>query len=183
MTKCLGKNIIEADIAISRHLTVENFYLLGNFGVTVSGADKLITKPKEYLTFGSAVNQGLSFYGGNIRYKIKVNTPEGYLKIHANFYRGALIKVLVDGKDIGNIIFAPYSVYTDKLPAGNHGIELIIYGNRYNTFAGLHNVTNDNFYSPLYWRTEGDGWCYEYRLKDMGIMSAPVISVFTDGKK
>ena len=71
----------------------------------------------------------------------------------------------------------------DKLPAGNHDIELIIYGNRYNTFAGLHNVTNDNFYSPLYWRTEGDGWCYEYRLKDMGIMSAPVISVFTDGEK
>ena len=43
----------------------------------------------------------MPFYGGNIVYKTEVDVPESTLKICVSRYRGALTKVLIDGKEIG----------------------------------------------------------------------------------
>ena len=54
-------------------------------------------------------------------------------------------------------------------------LKLTLYGNRHNTFGGLHNLPGHTWAGPSLWYTKDDQWCYEYRLKETGILSSPVI--------
>lgn len=85
----------------------------------------------------------------------------------------------MDGTDRGVICFPPYTLDVKNLPEGNHTIEFTLFGNRINTFGALHNAkTSETWFGPYVWRTTGDAWCYEYKLKDTGITASPVIEVF-----
>ena len=75
--------------------------------------------------------------------------------------------LFVDGEEKGIIAFAPYRLKIDEMTKGNHTIEFILYGNRINTFGGMHNISQPKWVGPNFWRSEGDQWCYEYILKDI----------------
>ena len=111
-------------------------------------------------------------------YKTNIHTPDCYAIICANYFRGALIKVLVDGEEKGIIAFAPYRLKIDEMTKGNHTIEFILYGNRINTFGGMHNISQPKWVGPNFWRSEGDQWCYEYILKDTGLLASPIIEIY-----
>jgi hypothetical protein len=99
--------------------------------------------------------------------------------IKANNYRGTLVAVSIDGKRAGIIAYAPYKLAVNNVKAGKHLIEFTLFGNRYNTFGALHNAdTANTWHGPAAWRSSGDAWCYEYKLKDTGIMASPVIEVY-----
>lgn len=171
----VGTNELLVKVPIGRRVSIENFFLLGNFGVKVSGCEKLITSLPEKLGFSSITAQGLPFYGGNVIYKTKVTLPECSLKIRANYYRGALIKVLFDGKEAGRIAFNPFCVDIGDVDAGEHEVSFILYGNRYNTFGALHDCGDYRvWYGPDSWYSEGDRWSYDYQLKDTGILASPI---------
>jgi len=168
----VGENILEITIPIGRRTNLEAFYLLGDFGVRVNGTQKTITAPVRSLGFGDIVGQGLPFYTGNIRYKMTVRSS-GPFEIRIPQYRGGLIKVFVDGEDVGNIAFSPYKLYIDAKP-GDHTVEIRLYGTRQNGFAQLHHTQGVYFYqSPNSWRSAGDLWSYEYRFKPAGILKSP----------
>ena len=61
---------------------------------------------------------------------------------------------------------------------GKHTIELILYGNRANTFGDLHNCGYSTWYGPNCWYTKGNAWSYEYVFKEFGILSSPIITLF-----
>ncbi len=172
-----GENTLEVTLPIGRRTTLEAMYILGDFGVRVNGAEKVIVSPTRRLGFGDIVPQGLPFYTGNIDYRFTVET-KNTLTVRVPYFRGALIKVFVDGADRGNIAFAPYFLTVDGLVPGKHEVALRLYGTRQNGFGQVHHLQTLGFYqSPDSWRSTGDLWTYEYQFKPMGILKSPELNV------
>ena len=160
---------------VGTRTNLENFYLLGDFGVKINGTRKTIIPPVRRLGFGSITCQGLPFYTGNLLYKFRVRAT-GQLKIRIPRYRGGLLKVFVDGEDWGNVAFSPYQADLSGVEPGEHEIAIRLYGTRQNGFAQLHHTPGIWFYqSPNSYRSTGSRWCYEYQLKDAGILRSPEI--------
>ena len=170
----VGENVMELTVPIGRRTNLEYFYLLGDFGVRVNGTRKTVTAPVRRLGFGDITAQGLPFYTGNILYKFTVRTG-GSFTVRVPRYRGGLLKVFVDGRDMGNIAFSPYSLNVDCGP-GEHYVMIRLYGTRQNGFAQLHHTPGIYFYqSPNSWRSASDLWCYEYQFKPAGVLKSPEI--------
>lgn len=173
-----GNNVLELYIPFGRRTNTEWCYILGDFGVRVEGCEKFITSPITNLGFGDITTQGLPFYGGNVTYKLQVVSKGGDIIVRVPHYRGALIGVTLDGKRVGSIVYAPYKFTLKNVEAGEHEIGLILFGNRINTFGAVHNANDAvKWHGPNAWRSIGDEWCDEYRLKRTGILKSPEIIV------
>lgn len=176
-----GENLLEIAVPIGPRTNLEDFYLLGDFGVRIGGTVKTLTEPVRKIGWGDITSQGLPFYTGNLTYRTKVRS-QGDFTVRVPQYRGGLVKILVDGIDCGNIAFSPYTLRVRCTP-GEHRLEWRLYGTRQNGFAQLHHTQGVYFYqSPNSWRSAGDLWSYEYRLKPAGILKSPEIAgaVFLD---
>ena len=170
-----GKNIIELTIPFGVNTNTEWCYLLGNFGVRVNGRKKVITKMPKTLCFGDVTSQGLAFYGGDIIYHLPVEFDGGRVEISTLHYKGGLVTVGTDNQKEG-IIYPPYKAEL-TLPSGKSVIDVTLYGNRYNAFGHLHNADKEHrWIGPDCWHTEGSAWTYEYMLRPMGILSAPIVN-------
>ncbi len=170
-----GKNILEITWPFGKRTNTEWCYILGDFGVKVIGRAKVITALPEKLGFGSFVNQGLPFYGGNITYHLEAQGS--CLRVEATRYRGALIGVAVDGKEKGKIVYPPYSLDIDGLADGSHKVDITLFGNRYNAFGPVHLTdARRSWHGPDAWRSDEECWSYEYVLRDVGILARPIIS-------
>lgn len=174
-----GENIITIKLPLGNHTNTEWCYLLGDFGTKVMGRNVQLTELPEKLWFGDIVNQGLSFYGGNITYHMgEVTAHNGEIEIMIPQYRGALVKVFVDDEDKGNIVYSPNTLRVSGLSKGMHKLDIKLYTNRFNSFGAVHNADAQlDWHGPNAWRTENEEWSYEYRLKTVGIISTPVIKV------
>lgn len=172
-----GVNELIVKIPYYRKENIENFFLLGDFGVHAFGAEAVITEPVRELAFGDYTVQGLPFYGGNVTYHLPIFMPEdGILKIEATRFRNPLLKAVLDGKQEKIIAFSPY-IQTFECCAGKHMLELVAFGNRRNTFGALHNCNEkEQWFGPTAWRSEGAAWSYEYQIKPCGILKTPLIS-------
>jgi len=171
-----GTSEIILEIPFNSKTNVEWCYLLGDFGVKVSGKHKKIVEPQKALTFGNWVNQGLPFYAGNVTYHCTIECNEGNLTIEVPQFRNPLLSISVDGQEKGKIAFAPYTLELGKVNKGKHDIDITAYGNRINAFGTVHNCDDTYFwFGPDAWRTTGSRWSYEYRLKPMGILVSPKI--------
>ncbi len=171
----VGENIIEVEVPFGISTNIEWCYLLGDFGVSVVGKNcKLIAKP-EKISFGDVVIQGFPFYGGNITYHLPLELESGKYNVHIPHYVGAMVKVEL-GEDKKPIIYPPYNAEVEA-KEGKNTLDITLFGNRYNAFGCIHNADRKyGWLGPNCWRTIGDEWCYEYILKEMGIISTPVIT-------
>ncbi len=165
-----GKNILKVTIPFGKRTNTEWMYILGNFGVKVSGHKAVITEKPHEISFGSVTAQGFPFYAGNITYKIPVSKPGNYTLIVPDYY-GALISAEYEGVNAGKIVYPPYSLDFTAAKAGILYVKL--YGNRANAFGAVHRITPNGWIGPGAWRTEGDDWSYYYILKNIGIMTKP----------
>ncbi|SOY28207.1 hypothetical protein AMURIS_00914 [Acetatifactor muris] len=176
-----GLNILELEIVFNGKIPVENVYLLGDFGVNLRGRQTYITEPVRELAFGDLCGQGLPFYGGNISYHVDFELESSVedIEIQISKFRAPVICVKMDGIDVGRIAFSPYCLRTGRLDKGQHHLELIVYGNRVNTFGPVHNCNQTEIWiGPDAWRTVGTSWSYEYQLKSTGILISPVITTW-----
>ena len=174
-----GENVITVRLPLGNHSNTEWCYLLGEFGVEVSGRNaKIVEKPAK-LWFGDIVNQGFPFYGGNITYHMgEFDVNNGELEVVVPQYRGALTKVFVDGEDKGNIVYSPNTLRISGLENGTHKVDIRLYTHRFNSFGAVHNADDRRaWHGPDAWRTRNEGWSYEYRLKKVGILTTPEIKV------
>jgi len=172
-----GTNNLEMVVPIGKYTSIEYAYILGNFDVYIRGCDKVIKKASNTIGFGSITTQGMPFYGGNLIYKTEIETPDCSLNIRTSMFRGALVSVVIDGKEVGDIAYAPYTLKSDNLKAGKHNIEFVLYGNRYNTFGALHSCGIDDYYGSHRWYKKDYEFCYEYNTRETGILASPVIEV------
>ena len=170
-----GENELILDLRVGDITPLEAYYLLGNFGVEHHGIYSKITSLPDKLYFDDITSQKLPFYGANILYSMKF-TGGGKKTVEISKYRGAVIKVYVDGECKGYIDFPPHRLYLGELAEGEHTLTLEFFGNRMNTLGQLHN-TDDNipWAGNGAWRTNGRFWTDEYMLYPTGIMTAPRI--------
>ena len=170
-----GENEILVTLRYGNVNSIESCYLLGDFGVEARGYYPVITALPDVLYFKDIVDQKLAFYGGNLTYRFTIEGG-GKKTIEIGKYRGAVIKVFVDGEEKGYVDFPPHRLFLGELSEGEHTVELILYGNRMNTFGQLHKT--DEFLEwtgPDSWRTKGRFWTDEYMLTRTGILTAPRI--------
>ncbi len=170
-----GENEILVTLRYGNVNSIESCYLLGNFGVEARGYYPVITELPNVLYFKDIVDQKLAFYGGNLKYSFTI-MGGGKKTIEIGKYRGAVIKVFVDGEEKGYVDFPPHRLFLGDLSEGEHAVEIILYGNRMNTFGQLHKT--DEFLAwtgPDSWRTNGRFWTDEYMLTRTGILTAPRI--------
>jgi len=177
-----GKNAIVVRVPISERISIEKFYLIGDFGVRVVGATAVVTKMPQKLSFGTITGQGMPFYGGAVTYQIPFTCKEGELKITIDYYKGALISARLDGRESGKIVLPPYTLTVPEVNEGDHLLELTIYASRINTFGALHMCIPVTWKGPNMWYLERNGWAYEYQLTDVGIMKKPVLTIQTESK-
>ena len=128
----------------------------------------------------------MAFYGGNIVYKTTVTTPAGKLRVQVPRYRGAAVRVALDGREMGYVAYAPYTLLLGEVEAGEHSLAFTLLGSRVNTFSALHNASSNVWYGPSIWYTgdlrKPDGedaaaWSYEYVLSETGILSSPIVEI------
>jgi len=169
-----GENILEVTLPFGKRTNTEWCYLLGNFGVKVAGRAKIITALSEKISFGSITNQGLPFYGGNITYHLEAQGSS--LHVEATRYRGTLVSVAVDGEEKGKIVYPPYSLDVDGLANGSHKVDITLFGNRFNSFGAVHLTdVKHSWHGPDAWRSDEERWSYEYVLRDVGILTRPIV--------
>ena len=104
----------------------------------------------------------------------------GNVSLEISKYRGATIKVLVDGREAGYVDTPPYYLPLGELTEGKHTVELILCGNRANTFAPLHSASEklDWLYTgSRAWNTKERFYIPEYQLFRFGILSSPRILI------
>ena len=83
------------------------------------------------------------------------------------------MSVRLDGEDKGRIVYAPYTLHIDA-PAGEHTLELTVFGSRVNSFGALHNCNDAlSWVGPSAWESRGKEFSYEYRTRPMGLLVAP----------
>lgn len=172
-----GENIIEITAPISKRISVENYFLLGDFDVAVNGCDVLIKEPSDKIHFGELSSNGMPFYGGNVVYETELDVPDCDLKIKTSRYRGAVVGVSVDGCPMKISAFAPYITEFKDLKKGRHKIEFTLFGTRINTFGQLHNCGYFTWFDPSSWYTKGEEWSYEYDFESAGILKSPVFEI------
>jgi len=174
-----GENTLELTTSFGEQTDLEWCYLLGDFGVRVAGRETVVTALPERLGFGSYHTQGLPFYGGNLVYETEVETPAGELWLEAPVYHAPVLGIRVDGGQEQSIFLAPHRVCLGRVEAGLHKISLCSYGSRINQFGQLHNCNlAERYFGPKTFRTSGKKWCYEYRLKDVGILTSPILRIY-----
>ncbi len=174
---CKGENTLFISMPFKQKTNVEAMYLLGDFGVSAAGDSAKIIEPIRKMHFGDWVLEGLPFYGGNVTYHIPVEGNGNPFKVSLNKFRNPVMKVELDGKKQGMIAISPYEVTTEPVEKGMHMLDLTVYGNRFNTFGGLHNTDGGEYVycSPNFWRSTGSFWAYEYQFRATGPLMAPRI--------
>ena len=174
-----GENTVDVTFPLGERTASEWCYILGDFGVVVRGCRKTIVAREKAIGFGSVVPQGLPFYSGNVTYEMPFDSPECTCEVRVSSYRGAAVTVSVDGGKEQIVAFEPYTTKPFELSEGRHTLKVTLLGTRHNSFSALHATDFGNdWYGPDKWRTEKDGWCYEYKLRDMGVMTSPVIKLY-----
>jgi len=173
-----GQHEIEIHLAYNAKTNVEWAYLLGDFGVNVAGREAQIV-PLDVPTFGDWTRQGLPFYAGNVTYECVVEGTGKELALHIARFSNPLLSVSLDGKPLGKIALAPFRLSLGKLAKGSlHKLDITAFGNRVNAFGPVHGTDEERrWFGPDSWRTTGENWAYEYQLKRMGLLSAPIIEV------
>ena len=170
-----GENILEVALPFGRRTNIEWCYLLGNFGVQVLGEYRCLTVCQRQLGFDDVTKQGLAHYGGNITYHIPFATKGGTVSVTVPHFAGTAVKVSLDDQN-GYIAYPPYRLELGTVAAGNHILRLQLLGNRHNCFGAVHLADPKyRWLGPDSWRTSGSLWTESYRLKPLGILSAPII--------
>ncbi len=168
-----GTNELRLELLYGPKSNLENVYLLGDFGVAVRGTRAAVTEPVRQLWFGDITGQGFPFYGGSLCYGMSFHLERTQrVRLRVPHFKGPVLKVMLDGKEQGLIAYAPHVLALGELPAGTHRLELLLYGNRFNTFGTLHNCNDEyKWYGPASYRTQGSEWSENWCLRPFGIFS------------
>ena len=174
----IGTSTIEVELPFGRRTNVEWCYLLGGFGVRMQGEERVLTALPEKLGFDDITRQGLPHYGGNVVYRLPIETAAGELTVKVPHYDGAAIRVSLDGEDKGHVVYAPYVLSLGEVKAGAHTLELTLLGSRQNAFGPLHLADErEKWIGPDAWRSTGSRWTESYRLRSIGVRTRPEVEV------
>lgn len=161
-----GSNEIVLKTRYSEKSNLEAIYLLGDFGVQLEGAKRMLTAMPQTVDAGDICLQGFPFYSGAITYHVPVR--EGAQLILLPQIGGACAKV--NGRILG------WDPFEAGLSGSADPVDVEIILTRRNTFGPLHDaVPNRPFNGPFHWVTEGDDFSVDCVLEPSGLLQRPVI--------
>ncbi len=174
-----GRNTVTLEVAFTETTNIEAIYLVGEFGVTISGTERILVAPPRTIGCGNYSNYGLPFFTGNMTYHI---TPEQYcgilgeqaavadrIVISPVGFTGACVKVEALGKTTV-LGWEPYEADVTEAYRANAPIDFTIEGVRTNLFGPLHQVEKPaKSCAPASFVTEGAHWSEEYCLLSSGL--------------
>ena len=174
---CQGENELVAVIPFGPSTDLESAYLLGEFGVRLTGRDAVVTKMPEKIGFGDLSVQGFPFYGGNVTYiaELPAFPDADALEVEVTEYKGALLAVSAGQKEV-DLYRDPCTARFAKEDGLPKEISITLYGTRINTFGQVHNAKRqERYWGNKTWRTSGRYWSYGYELRKTGILTAPLL--------
>lgn len=171
-----GLNELIVKAPFGENISVENYFLTGDFGVSVMGDDARLTSPKTALYYSDVTAQGLPFYGGAIEYEIPFECEKGAIEAGAEIYAGVTASASLDGKEIGKLAFTPYKTERVSVDAGKHVLKIKVFLSRVNSFGALHACTRKRYFGVDSWMTEDSDYSREYILRPSGLFKAPYVN-------
>ena len=172
-----GENVIELDKPIAAATCTENCFLLGNFGVRVTGAETLLLPAPKTLVYGDWTVQGFPFYSGPLTYRYRLQGGRS-LRLRLGLFSAPCVTADLDGKRIANLSLAPSEADLGWLEEGEHTLDITLYASRINSFGTFH--LNDGaltWFGPQAWRSTGLRWTNNYQLTPSGLLSEPRVFV------
>jgi hypothetical protein len=135
-----GENVVEVRIPINNLCTVEEMYLIGDFGVDATTF--AITEEPGKLTTGDWSRQGYPFYTDAMIYETRVTLaqkPKKRVDIELPRFDGTVAAIWVNGEKAAVIGWKPYSAEVTKfLKAGINEIGIEIVGSPRNLMGPRH---------------------------------------------
>lgn len=168
-----GLNTVEVTRPLSAVSCTENLFLLGDFGVRVSGAETAVIPAPRTLAYGDWTVQGLPFYSGPLTYRWRLRGGER-LRLRLGLFSSPCVTAQLDGKRVGNLSLSPSEADLGFLDEGGHTLDITLFPSRVNSFGTLH--LNDRtviWFGPQAWRSTGMRWTRTYRLEPTGLLSEP----------
>lgn len=165
------------------HPGLETIYLLGSFGVKISGTETTIVAQPRQLKVGNWCRQSLPFYSGAVCYRktvrgIKLSTRER-LFVRVDGYEGAAVRILAGGREAGIIAWQPNEIdVTDFVSDGLIDLGIEVISHRRNSHGPLHLTDkNPRWLVPPQFMTTGSAWSDSYQLVPCGLTVPPVLVV------
>ncbi|MBE6365849.1 MAG: hypothetical protein E7053_08920 [Lentisphaerae bacterium] len=135
-----GRNQIVLNTFINQRKTLEDCFLLGDFGVKIAGFELHLTAPVRKLAMGDWTEQGLPFYSGAVDYKVSV--PPGKNRKLLLKIKGSFAAVLENGD-------RDWHERDDlRIPDGVDKVTLRVYGSRRNSHGPFHIVQQLRYCNP-----------------------------------
>ncbi len=172
-----GNNVIDVTVPLGEFDCLENLYLLGEFGVKLSGTKGRIVALPEKLSFRDINKQYMPFYGGKITYHTSFTSDGKRAEFFAP-YASALLTVAVNGVE-KDILYAPYTA-SFETKKGENTLDITAYAHRESMFGAVH-------IRRKFKRSDSPSWYHKtsilyrvrrYVLDENGILAAPVIRFF-----
>ncbi|RDW73286.1 hypothetical protein BP6252_07193 [Coleophoma cylindrospora] len=177
-----GTNTLCLEFPFGILTNVERIYLLGSFGVSLSGHATCI-QPLDLtsLTWGNITTQLLPFYVGNVTYNCTLPKPSdasssssSKLTLAVPQFSSPVLTVtdLASEKKLGRIALQPHVL---SIPNSAEKVAITAFGNRYNSFGHIHVSDWLGDCSPEVFRTGGAAWTDDYMVKPIGVLECPTI--------
>jgi len=176
-----GENEIVLRGEFDEEANLEAMFLLGEFGVELSGTEATLKRLAEP-GFGDWTQMGLPFYAGSVAYRARIapSPQEGErVFVEVPEFRGACVRVLVDGAEAGVIGWPPHEVEVTDLVAGKSAAELCVevISHRRNAFGPLHHVEKwPRWTGPGEYEPPAEQWREDYNLVPCGCLRPPRLS-------
>ena len=176
-----GDNEVLLSMDYRPDMELEDLYLVGEFGVRLHQGDvpapgaMTIVAPPGQLALGSWVGQGLTFYGGGIRYCITVRkSPGGRVRLRLPGVQATAVVVRAGDKTLV-LPWAPMEVeLTDALADGENAVTIEVIGGRKNILGPMH-VPWTKWTGPCEFDPNNKDWTRHYQIVEHGLTEAVVV--------
>lgn len=160
----IGLNTIILKTRYTENSNVEAIYLLGQFGVELSGIQRQLVAFPDKVEIGDVCNQGFPFYSGSIIYKLSL--PELTTRIRLPEIGGVCVKI--NGKLLG------WDPFEADVSGTNAEVEVVL--SRRNTFGPLHDAKSYRYWNtPDHWITSGEEFEPNPVLQPSGLLAPPLL--------
>ena len=173
-----GVNEVTVDVSFLRTTNVESLYLVGDFGVKISGRRRTLTSLPDRIGCGDYADYRMPFYTGNMTYAL---SPEAYGPLAANLpeadrivltpasFTGACARVTAAGHT-AVLGWEPFEADVTEAVRRGLPIEVTVVGTRINLFGPLHEKEKPAWgCGPDSYVTSGEHWTDDYSLLSSGL--------------
>ena len=178
-----GHNEILLNFDYQPDMELEDMYLVGGFGTAnrqagphVPGSATLTAMPRQ-LTMGSWQGQGLDFYGGSVRYALRIERPAGKrVRLRLEGIAGTAAVIHAGGREF-ILPWAPFEAeITDGLADGPNEVVVEVIGGRHNIMGPLHTPEKPWIGPELFMPNQKD-WTSQYLLHNHGLTGPVTVEV------